>query len=264
GEERARTPPPAAAPPPVSASPPPRARRAGPPWWVWLIAVVALALLGLFSGATFMVGSPAPSSGDVLASIAGSASLALLALGALAVLAAVIIAASALTARVRAPAPPKRAAEPKAAPAPAESTAPAPAAPAAPAGAANVFVSYASVDRAKVVPIVDGVKQNGQTVWIDQQEIAAGEGWAGEIVRAIKGAKGVLVMCSAAAFESDHVKRELYLADRYKKRLLPVFLEDASPPEDFEYFFAGVQWLRLHDTPEADRSKAVVQALGAA
>jgi hypothetical protein len=229
---------------------------------VWVIAIVALALLALVSGGSFLAGGPTSSSGDSLASVAGSASLVLLAIGVLAVLAAVIVAVSALAGRARSRAPATRAAEQKPAPVPPEAAAPPPQQPAA--GAANVFVSYASVDRAKVVPIVDGVKQNGQTVWIDQQEIAAGEGWAGEIVRAIKGAKGVLVMCSAAAFESDHVKREIYLADRYKKRLLPVFLEDASPPEDFEYFFAGVQWLRLHDTPEADRSKAVVQALGAA
>ena len=30
-------------------------------------------------------------------------------------------------------------------------------------------------------------------------------------------------MCSKAAFESDHVKREVYLADRYRKKLVPVY-----------------------------------------
>ncbi|HVY84234.1 MAG TPA: TIR domain-containing protein, partial [Caulobacterales bacterium] len=88
--------------------------------------------------------------------------------------------------------------------------------------------------------------------------------WAGEIVRAIRGAKGVIVMCSSAAFESDHVKREVYLADRYKKPLVPVFIEDAKPPEDFEYFFAGVQWLKLFETPEPERPAAVLRLLEAA
>jgi len=83
-------------------------------------------------------------------------------------------------------------------------------------------------------------------------------------VRAIRGAAGVVVMCSKAAFESDHVKREIYLADRYHKRLLPVFIEEAEPPEDFEYFFAGVQPLKLFETPEAERPQALIQVLGAA
>jgi hypothetical protein len=73
----------------------------------------------------------------------------------------------------------------------------------------------------------------------------------------------VMVMCSPSAFESDHIKREVYLADRYKKPMLPVFIADAKPPEDFEYFFAGVQWLELFKLPEADRAAAIGKALAA-
>ncbi|MEQ1489034.1 MAG: toll/interleukin-1 receptor domain-containing protein [Terricaulis sp.] len=127
-----------------------------------------------------------------------------------------------------------------------------------------VFVSYARANDMTVLPLVEGAKRAGRKFWLDQQGISAGDGWAGEIVRAIKAAGGVVVMCSKAAFESDHVKREIYLADRYKKKLVPVFIEQADPPEDFEYFFAGVQSLNLYDTPEEERSEALVKVLGAA
>lgn len=126
-----------------------------------------------------------------------------------------------------------------------------------------VFVSYARANAPIVMPVIKEVEKS-RKVWLDQAEIGGGDGWAGEIVRAIRTADGVLVMCSSAAFESDHVKREVYLADRYKKRMVPVFIEDAQPPEDFEYFFAGVQWLKLHETPEAERPAAVLRALGSA
>lgn len=126
-----------------------------------------------------------------------------------------------------------------------------------------VFISYAHADDSQVSPVVTVVEACGRGVWIDKGGIAAGEGWAGEIVRAIKAAGGVMVMCSSRAFESDHVKREIYLADRYRKPMLPVFLEDAQPPEDFEYFFAGVQWLELFRLPEAERAGAVERALSA-
>jgi hypothetical protein len=128
----------------------------------------------------------------------------------------------------------------------------------------SIFVSYARANATIVLRVCEDVKRAGRKVWMDKDGVRAGEGWAGEIVRAIKGAQDVMVMCSTAAFESDHVKREIYLADRYKKRLLPVFIEDAQPPEDFEYFFAGVQWLKLHETPEADRSAILLRALGSA
>ena len=127
----------------------------------------------------------------------------------------------------------------------------------------TVFVSYARANAAAVVPVIEGAKSSGGVFWMDEKNIGAGDGWAGEIVRAIRGAADVVVMCSKAAFESDHVKREIYLADRYKKRLVPVFIEDATPPEDFEYFFAGVQLLKLFETPEAERPQALVAALGA-
>ncbi len=126
-----------------------------------------------------------------------------------------------------------------------------------------LFVSYARANAPVVMPVIEAAKGDGRKFWIDQQGIAAGEGWAGEIVRAIKAAGGVIVMCSKAAFESDHVKREIYLADRYRKRLTPVFIEDAEPPEDFEYFFAGVQLLKLFETPEEERPQAFLRALGA-
>ncbi len=132
---------------------------------------------------------------------------------------------------------------------------------AAPPPPSVVFISYAHVDAAAVDPVVSAVKDAGRAVWIDKGGISPGENWAGEIVRGIKSATGVMVMCSPSAFESDHIKREVYLADRYKKRMLPVFIVDATPPEDFEYFFAGVQWLELFKLPEADRSAAIGKAL---
>ncbi|MEZ5959551.1 MAG: TIR domain-containing protein [Hyphomonadaceae bacterium] len=127
-----------------------------------------------------------------------------------------------------------------------------------------VFVSYARANDMMVLPLVEAAKRAGRKFWLDQQGISAGDGWAGEIVRAIKAAGGVVVMCSQAAFESDHVKREIYLADRYKKKLVPVFIEQAEPPEDFEYFFAGVQILNLYETPEEERPEALNRVLGAA
>jgi len=154
--------------------------------------------------------------------------------------------------------------EDKAAAAPAPSAAAMPEAEAAPAPLfppSVVFISYAHADNSAVEPVVSAVKEAGRDVWIDKGGINPGENWAGEIVRGIKSAKGVMVMCSPSAFESDHIKREVYLADRYKKPMLPVFIADAQPPEDFEYFFAGVQWLELFKLPEADRPAAIGKAL---
>ncbi len=134
----------------------------------------------------------------------------------------------------------------------------------APAENDATFVSYARANQGVVLPVIEAAQETGRKFWLDQQGITAGDGWAGEIVRAIRSAAGVVVMCSKAAFESDHVKREIYLADRYRKKLTPIFIEKADPPEDFEYFFAGVQTVDLFETPEGERPAALLRALGAA
>ena len=136
----------------------------------------------------------------------------------------------------------------------------APPSPSDPAGDL-VFISYSHADNAAVEPVVAVVEKAGRDVWIDKKDVQPGDGWAGEIVRGIKSAKGIMVMCSPHAFMSDHIKREVYLADRYKKPMLPVYIADAKPPEDFEYFFAGVQGLDLYRIQESDRPNAIVRAL---
>jgi hypothetical protein len=126
-----------------------------------------------------------------------------------------------------------------------------------------VFVCYAPANEGLVLPVIEAAKRAGRKFWLDQKGAVAAGGWTGEIARAIHGSAGVVVMCSKAAFESDHVKREIYLADRYGKKLAPVLIEAAEPPEDFEYFFAGAQPLKLFETPEAERPQALISLLGA-
>jgi hypothetical protein len=126
-----------------------------------------------------------------------------------------------------------------------------------------VFVSYARANQGVVLPVIEAAKQLRASASgsISKGLLQAMAGLAKLCARSAS--PRVVVMCSQAAFESDHVKREIYLADRYQKRLVPVLIEQAEPPEDFEYFFAGVQMLKLFETPEAERPQALAQALGA-
>jgi hypothetical protein len=68
-------------------------------------------------------------------------------------------------------------------------------------------------------------------------------------------------MCSAEAFQSDNVRREIYIADKYKRKLLPVRLDFAEMPEDFEYFLIDRQWLDLTAVDPAERALRLKAAL---
>lgn len=127
---------------------------------------------------------------------------------------------------------------------------------------AAVFVSYARRNGDVVYPLVAEVEAAGREVWIDKDEIHAGGNWAGMIVRAIRESDTFCLMCSAEAFESDNVRREIYIADKYKRKLLPVRLDAAELPEDFEYFLIDRQWLDLTAANPEERVQRLMQALG--
>lgn len=181
------------------------------------------------------------------------------AIAALALALALGAAALALVLRRAGSKPKRRARTKRSAAAPAVRPAPAPAASPA-AEQPSLFISYASADAEQVLPVVDAIRDDGLDVWIDRQAMQAGEHWAGEIVGAIRSAGRVLVMCSQRAFQSPHVLREVYLAGHFRKPLVPVFLEEAEPPDDFLYHFAGVQHLRLYALPAGERPRVLAQA----
>lgn len=125
-------------------------------------------------------------------------------------------------------------------------------------GAPDVFVSYSHADKDAVYPLVELVEGMGRHVWIDRDDMKAGQGWAGMIVRAIKSSQTFCIMCSARAFDSSHVRREVYLADKYGKTLLPIRLDDSEMPEDIEYFLIDRQWIDMSSVPE-DRREAILR-----
>ncbi len=125
----------------------------------------------------------------------------------------------------------------------------------------DVFVSYSHQNAETVLPIVSSVEASGVSIWIDRDELRAGDNWAAQIVRAIKASGRFCLMCSEQAFASDHVRREVYLADKYGKDMLPVRLDAADMPEDIEYFLIGRQWIDLTTLPEDERVSAIEAVL---
>lgn len=127
---------------------------------------------------------------------------------------------------------------------------------------AQVFISYSRSNGDIVYPLVAEVEAAGRDVWIDREELQAGASTAGMIVRAIRASDTFCLMCTAEAFQSDTVRRELYIADKYRRKLLPVRLDFAQVPGDFEYFLNDRQWLDLTATDPEERAIRLKAALG--
>ena len=113
----------------------------------------------------------------------------------------------------------------------------------------EIFVSYSSRDAEKVSEIVDILKEKDYSIWQDRERIHGGQNYGPEIVRAIKDAKVLMVMCSNSSVRSKNVKQEIQLAWKYDLSYLPLILEPIAYTEQIEYWLEGWQWIEILDQP---------------
>lgn len=125
----------------------------------------------------------------------------------------------------------------------------------------DVFISYSSKDREKVFAFVDRLIESGILVWIDQGGIDGALLWGQEIVEAIRGCKVLILMVSKKSVESQNVVKEIALAFKYKKHILPLFLERVQIPVTLEYQLAGIQHIELFSKDDKDVFLAVMRSL---
>ncbi len=95
---------------------------------------------------------------------------------------------------------------------------------------ADVFVSYARSDKARVAPLVAAIEAQGWSVWWDP-DIAAGQEFDRQIAAELKAAAAVVVVWTPSSVESRWVRGEARdAADRGV--LVPVRFANAELPID--------------------------------
>jgi hypothetical protein len=101
----------------------------------------------------------------------------------------------------------------------------------------EIFVSYASTDRDRVVPLVRALEEAGWSPWWDRT-IPPGGRFESIIEEAIDRARCVIVLWSRTSLRSDWVLAE---ANEGRKRniLLPVLLDDVKMPLGFRSIHAA-------------------------
>lgn len=109
---------------------------------------------------------------------------------------------------------------------------------------ALVFVSHAASDAQHALDLVDAIERNGGRCWIAPRNVRAGKDFREEIVTAIERCDSMVVLISKAANGSEHVLRELGLADKFKKPVKPVRLDDCELARAFEYQLHAKHWIR--------------------
>jgi TIR domain/inactive STAND len=126
---------------------------------------------------------------------------------------------------------------------------------------AEVFISYATEDRDRVLAIVERFRTRRIDFWLDKFKIPGGTQWSGEIVRAIKSCKVFLLVTSHRSIESENVRKEIDLAASDNKRILPLWIEPhISYSDDLAYHLKGIHYIVAHDD-ETVWLEQVIEAL---
>jgi hypothetical protein len=128
---------------------------------------------------------------------------------------------------------------PPAAPPPSPSAAADP----APIRSHDVFISYSSKDKPTADAVCAILEQRGVRCWITPRDVLPGQEWAGSIIRAINGARAMVLIFSAASNASPQVLREVERAVHAGAPIIPFRIEDTPPSESLEYFISTPHWL---------------------
>jgi TolB-like protein len=110
---------------------------------------------------------------------------------------------------------------------------------------ARVFISYASQDAAVAGNLVEALERHGIACWIAPRDVKPGAIYADAIVRAISGAKALVLVLSEHAIASPHVSREIERACSKKHPIFALHIDAAPLIPAFEYFLSESQWIEV-------------------
>jgi TIR domain len=112
-----------------------------------------------------------------------------------------------------------------------------------------VFISYRRIDGEVADRLYQLLRELKVAAWYDRL-IAPAEEWREVLTERLSEARVMVVLLSAAALESDELRKELAVADQEGVPLLTVRLEDVKPRKTFAYELTRGHWFDIFDDPE--------------
>lgn len=112
---------------------------------------------------------------------------------------------------------------------------------------ARIFISYSRKDYNEVCRICDLLNQMNFSYWIDVDGTYSGENFKSIIVEAIEKADLVLFVSSVNSNASNNVAKEISIADKFGKKILPVRMDDTPYAKAIEYDLIGIDYVDYID-----------------
>src|SRR5579871_5561367 len=127
--------------------------------------------------------------------------------------------------------------------------------------AQQVFISYASADKATADKICSALEAAGISCWIAPRNIAPGTDFPTAIIDGVNAASTLVLVLTEHSASSPHVLSEVSHAFNGKKRIIPFRITQQTLPEDLEYFLSLTQWLDAPDECTDANLKRLIAAI---
>ena len=125
----------------------------------------------------------------------------------------------------------------------------------------EIFLSYSRLDRQFADELSRGLTARGLEVWVDREEIEAGDAWRAAISEAIASCDAFLVLLSPNSVTSKNVAKELSIAESRDRHIVPVKCRQCEISPAMEYQLADLQWIDFSEMPFEDGLDRLVRAL---
>ena len=107
----------------------------------------------------------------------------------------------------------------------------------------EIFLSYSRHDQQFADTLTSGLTGHGLQVWVDTQDIQAGDAWRAAISLAIAQCDAFLVVLSPNCIASKNVVKELSIAESKNRHIIPIMFQSCEIPPEMDYQLAGLQWI---------------------
>ena len=127
--------------------------------------------------------------------------------------------------------------------------------------ARQVFISHSSQDRKSAEHICRLLEERGITCWMAPRDVRPGRDFGEQLITAIEGAPVFVVILSANANHSVHVRNEVERACSKGRKVIPFRIEDVPPSRALEYYTSATHWIDAWHTSDEKAVESLLSAI---
>jgi TIR domain len=125
----------------------------------------------------------------------------------------------------------------------------------------DVFISHSSQDKPIADAVCAGLEQKGIRCWIAPRDIQPGTDWGESIIQGIHMSRALVLVFTAHANASLHIRREVERAVQRGITVIPLRVEDILPEGSLEYNLSTVHWLDALTPPLEDHINRLAETV---